>query len=65
VRRRGAAGLFGGHQLVERLAGGAEAHETADNVRPGALQECRGDRGIDAAGHGDENFFAREIHVKS
>ena len=56
-----ARGVEGG-EFVERLAGGAEAHENADDFVAGAEEECRGDGGVDTAGHRDEDFGLRGGH---
>src|SRR5690606_36753062 len=57
-------GRAGRGQLIERLAWRSQAHEAADHVIPCAQEERRGDGRVNAAGHRDQNLWAR-VHGRS
>ena len=45
-----------GDQFLEGIARRTEPHEDPDHLVTGLTEECRGDGGIDAAAHGDQDF---------
>ena len=48
---------------LELLAGATQAHEAADHLVALALKQGCGDRAVDAAGHGEQNFHGWESTV--